>query len=38
MHRLGQAGRLPLHLIEVQCGSNLGEDDVVRPEDTYGRG
>jgi mannose-1-phosphate guanylyltransferase/mannose-1-phosphate guanylyltransferase/mannose-6-phosphate isomerase len=28
---------LPLHLIEVQSGSYLGEDDIVRFEDTYGR-
>jgi mannose-6-phosphate isomerase-like protein (cupin superfamily) len=26
-----------LHLIEVQCGSYLGEDDIVRLEDVYGR-
>jgi mannose-6-phosphate isomerase-like protein (cupin superfamily) len=28
---------MPLHLIEVQCGSYLGEDDIVRIEDEYGR-
>jgi mannose-6-phosphate isomerase-like protein (cupin superfamily) len=29
---------LPLHLIEVQCGPYLGEDDIVRYEDVYARG
>jgi mannose-1-phosphate guanylyltransferase/mannose-6-phosphate isomerase len=29
---------VPLHLIEVQCGPYLGEDDIVRIEDEYGRG
>jgi hypothetical protein len=28
---------MPLHLIEVQSGAYLGEDDIVRFEDTYGR-
>ena len=28
---------MPMHLIEVQCGSYLGEDDIVRYEDVYGR-
>jgi mannose-1-phosphate guanylyltransferase / mannose-6-phosphate isomerase len=28
---------VPLHLIEVQSGAYLGEDDIVRVEDTYGR-
>jgi mannose-1-phosphate guanylyltransferase/mannose-6-phosphate isomerase len=37
-HRLENPGAIPLHLIEVQCGSYLGEDDIVRFEDTYGRG
>lgn len=37
-HRLENAGRIPLELIEVQSGSYLGEDDIVRFEDTYGRG
>jgi mannose-1-phosphate guanylyltransferase/mannose-6-phosphate isomerase len=36
-HRLENPGRIPLTLIEVQSGSYLGEDDIVRFEDTYGR-
>ncbi len=36
-HRLENPGKVPLHLIEVQSGSYLGEDDIVRLEDTYGR-
>jgi len=36
-HRLANPGRIPLTLIEVQSGSYLGEDDIVRLEDTYGR-
>jgi mannose-1-phosphate guanylyltransferase/mannose-6-phosphate isomerase len=36
-HRLENPGKVPLHLIEVQSGSYLGEDDIVRFEDTYGR-
>ena len=36
-HRLRTPGKLPLELIEVQSGSYLGEDDIVRFEDTYGR-
>lgn len=36
-HRLENPGKVPLHLIEVQAGSYLGEDDIVRFEDTYGR-
>jgi len=36
-HRLENPGKLPLQLIEVQSGSYLGEDDIVRSEDTYGR-
>jgi mannose-1-phosphate guanylyltransferase/mannose-6-phosphate isomerase len=36
-HRLENLGEEPLHLIEVQCGSYLGEDDIVRFEDVYGR-
>lgn len=36
-HRLENPGRLPLHLIEVQSGAYLGEDDIVRFEDSYGR-
>jgi len=36
-HRLENPGRIPLELIEVQSGAYLGEDDIVRFEDTYGR-
>ncbi|MFT3718017.1 mannose-1-phosphate guanylyltransferase/mannose-6-phosphate isomerase [Pseudorhodoferax sp.] len=36
-HRLENPGRLPLEMIEVQSGSYLGEDDIVRFEDVYGR-
>lgn len=36
-HRLSNPGNIPLELIEVQSGSYLGEDDIVRFEDTYGR-
>jgi len=36
-HRLENPGKLPLELIEVQSGSYLGEDDIVRFEDVYGR-
>ena len=36
-HRLENPGSEPLHLIEVQSGAYLGEDDIVRFEDTYGR-
>jgi mannose-1-phosphate guanylyltransferase/mannose-6-phosphate isomerase len=37
IHRLANPNDVPLHLIEVQCGSYLGEDDIVRLEDEYGR-
>jgi mannose-1-phosphate guanylyltransferase/mannose-6-phosphate isomerase len=37
-HRLENPGREPLVVIEVQCGDYLGEDDIVRFEDRYGRG
>jgi mannose-1-phosphate guanylyltransferase/mannose-6-phosphate isomerase len=37
-HRLANPGKMPLHLIEVQCGPYLSEDDIVRIEDEYGRG
>jgi mannose-1-phosphate guanylyltransferase/mannose-6-phosphate isomerase len=37
VHRLGNPGRIPLELIEVQTGSYLGEDDIVRLDDVYGR-
>ena len=36
-HRLSNPGKMPLELIEVQSGSYLGEDDIVRFDDTYGR-
>jgi mannose-1-phosphate guanylyltransferase/mannose-1-phosphate guanylyltransferase/mannose-6-phosphate isomerase len=36
-HRLENPGKIPLHLIEVQSGAYLGEDDIVRFEDHYGR-
>ncbi|MFM0408787.1 mannose-1-phosphate guanylyltransferase/mannose-6-phosphate isomerase [Paraburkholderia dipogonis] len=36
-HRLLNPGKIPLELIEVQSGAYLGEDDIVRFEDTYGR-
>ncbi|MBA4267282.1 MAG: mannose-1-phosphate guanylyltransferase/mannose-6-phosphate isomerase, partial [Comamonadaceae bacterium] len=37
LHRLSNPGKLELEMIEVQSGSYLGEDDIVRIEDTYGR-
>jgi mannose-1-phosphate guanylyltransferase len=36
-HRLENPGRVPLTLIEVQCGDYVGEDDIVRFDDVYGR-
>ena len=36
-HRLFNPGRVPLEIIEVQSGAYLGEDDIVRFEDNYGR-
>jgi mannose-1-phosphate guanylyltransferase/mannose-6-phosphate isomerase len=36
-HRMENPGEVPMHLIEVQCGDYLGEDDIVRYEDVYGR-
>lgn len=36
-HRIENPGNVPLHIIEVQSGSYLGEDDIVRFEDQYGR-
>lgn len=36
-HRLTNPGKVPLEIIEVQSGAYLGEDDIVRFEDTYGR-
>jgi mannose-1-phosphate guanylyltransferase/mannose-6-phosphate isomerase len=37
VHRLANPGEAPLHLIEVQCGDYLGEDDIERFADNYGR-
>jgi len=37
VHRLANPGKIPLELIEVQVGSYLGEDDIVRLTDQYGR-
>jgi mannose-1-phosphate guanylyltransferase/mannose-6-phosphate isomerase len=37
-HRLANPGKVDLVMIEVQSGSYLGEDDIVRFEDKYGRG
>ena len=36
-HRIENRGRIPLHFIEVQSGAYLGEDDIVRHDDPYGR-
>jgi mannose-1-phosphate guanylyltransferase/mannose-6-phosphate isomerase len=38
VHRMANPGKIPLELIEVQSGSYLGEDDIMRLEDVYGRG
>ena len=37
IHRLENPGKVELHLIEVQTGAYLGEDDIVRYEDIYAR-
>ena len=37
IHRLSNPGKIPLKLIEVQSGTYLGEDDIERLEDNYGR-
>ncbi len=37
VHRMENPGRIPLEIIEVQTGAYLGEDDIVRLEDSYGR-
>jgi mannose-1-phosphate guanylyltransferase/mannose-6-phosphate isomerase len=37
VHRLANPGTIPLEIIEVQSGSYLGEDDIVRFDDRYGR-
>ncbi len=36
-HRLENPGKVPVHLIEVQSGAYLGEDDIIRFDDNYGR-
>jgi len=36
-HRLENLGKIPLEIIEVQVGEYLGEDDIERLGDTYGR-
>ena len=36
-HRLANATKEPVYLVEVQSGSYLGEDDIVRFKDRYGR-
>ncbi|MFA6013592.1 MAG: mannose-1-phosphate guanylyltransferase/mannose-6-phosphate isomerase [Gallionellaceae bacterium] len=38
VHRLANPGTIPLEIIEVQSGGYLGEDDIVRYDDSYGRG
>jgi mannose-1-phosphate guanylyltransferase/mannose-6-phosphate isomerase len=38
VHRMANRGQVPMYLIEVQTGTYLGEDDIVRYEDVYGRG
>ena len=37
VHSLENPGKIPIELIEIQTGSYLGEDDIVRIEDRYGR-
>jgi mannose-1-phosphate guanylyltransferase/mannose-6-phosphate isomerase len=37
LHRLGNPGKVPLEIIEVQNGEYVGEDDIERIEDSYGR-
>ena len=37
VHRLSNPGQKPLKLVEVQSGSYLGEDDIIRLKDDYGR-
>ena len=37
VHRIANVSDEPVHIIEVQCGDYLGEDDIVRLEDNYGR-
>ena len=38
VHRMENPGKVPMELIEVQTGSYLGEDDIIRYEDVYARG
>ena len=38
VHRMENPGKVPMVLIEVQTGSYLGEDDIIRYEDIYARG
>ena len=38
VHRMENPGKVPLTLIEVQTGSYLGEDDIIRYDDVYARG
>jgi len=37
LHRLSNPGKVPLELIEVRTGTYLGEDDILRFDDAYGR-
>ena len=37
VHRLANPGKIPLELVEVQTGSYLGEDDIIRLDDVYRR-
>jgi mannose-1-phosphate guanylyltransferase/mannose-6-phosphate isomerase len=37
VHRISNVSDEPVHIIEVQCGDYLGEDDIVRLQDNYGR-
>ena len=37
IHRIANPGKIPLELIEVQVGSYLGEDDIIRFDDDYAR-
>ena len=37
LHRLGNPGKVPLEIIEVQNGEYVGEDDIERVDDVYGR-
>ena len=37
-HRLENPGKVPLEIIEVQLGTYLGEDDIIRADEVYNRG